>query len=530
MKNLSLGRPSDALTLKQEFDEGVKEPTGIVYKDRDHRDPVNSRGSQFDNGRGGKNKQQKGTASSSGGKKQGPSNHTTSGEHHVGAHHQPGASDKIWQIEDQIIMARAYLQFASPQSKSNLVRDLKQKIKAMEGVLSQASKDSALSNNSLQKIREMEVTLSKAQKAYPNCTAVASKLRAMAYNSEEQLRAQRKQVSYLTHLASRTLPKGLHCLSMRLTTEYFAMQPGDHELLHRHKVQEPNLYHYAIFSDNILACAVVVNSTISKSKEPEKIVFHVMTDSLNFPAMMMWFALNPPGLATIQIQSLDDFKWLPADFSSVFKQPGVNDLRYTSALNHLRFYLPKIFPSLDKVLLLDHDVVVQRDLRDLWGINMKGKINGAVATCREGEAFSQLEMLVNFSDPIIASSFDAKACPWAFGMNIFDLKEWRRQGLSKIYHHWLQMGKTRELWKAGSLPLGQLIFYNRTVALDRRWHVLGLGRDSSISRREVEKAAVIHYDGNMKPWLEIAIAKYRGYWNKFLNYDDPFLQQCNIHE
>ncbi|RWW49573.1 hypothetical protein BHE74_00044234 [Ensete ventricosum] len=71
----------------------------------------------------------------------------------------------------------------------------------------------------------MEVTLSKARKAYPDCSAVASKLRAQLYNAEEQLRAQQHQTSYLTHLTARTFPRGLHCLSMRLTTEYFALQP-----------------------------------------------------------------------------------------------------------------------------------------------------------------------------------------------------------------------------------------------------------------------------------------------------------------
>lgn len=541
VKNFSLGRPSDALTLKQETDGGVKEPTGIVFKDRDYRDPANSRnttihdtnlgetnGSRFGNGRGGEHKQEN-AKDSNGGKKPGPSNRTTAEEHNEGARSQPVTSDKIWQMEDQLIMAKAYLQFAPPTSNHHVVRELKQRIKDIERVLSQAKKDSYLSRSSLQKIEAMEVTLSKAEKSYPDCSSMASKLRAMTYNTEEQLRAHQKQASYFTQLAGRTFPKGLHCLSLQLTTEYFTMQLEERDLLNRHNEQKPDLYHYAIFSDNILACAVVVNSTISKSKEPEKIVFHVVTDSLNFPAMMMWFSLNPPGQAMIQIQSLDDFKWLPASFSSMFKQPGVNDLRYTSALNHLRFYLPEIFPSLDKVLLLDHDVVVQRDLRELWSINMKGKINGAVETCREGEAFNLLEMLVNFSDPVIASSFDAKACVWAFGMNMFDLKEWRRQGLSRIYHNWLQAGKGRQLWKAGSLPLGQLIFYNQTVPLDRWWHVLGLGHDSSISRRDVEKAAVIHYDGNMKPWLEIAIDKYRGYWNKFLDYNNPYLQQCNIH-
>lgn len=112
----------------------------------------------------------------------------------------------------------------------------------------------------------MEVTLSKAEKSYPDCSAVSSKLRAMTYNTEEQLRAQQKQASYFIQLAGRTFPKGLHCLSMRLTTDYFTMKPEERELLNRHNVQKPNLYHYAVFSDNILACAVVVNSTISKSK------------------------------------------------------------------------------------------------------------------------------------------------------------------------------------------------------------------------------------------------------------------------
>ena len=90
-------------------------------------------------------------------------------------------------------------------------------------------------------------------------------------------------------------------------------------------------------------------------------------------------------------------------------------------------------------------------------------------------------------------------------------------------------GKIQKLWKAGSLPLSQLIFYNKTLPLDHRWHVLGLGHDFSRGRDELESASVIHYSGKLKPWLEISIPKYRDYWNRYLNYDNPHLQQCNIH-
>ncbi|KAL8470798.1 hypothetical protein ACS0TY_033395 [Phlomoides rotata] len=54
--------------------------------------------------------------------------------------------------------------------------------------------------------------------------------------------------------------------------------------------------------------------------------------------------------------------------------------KYLSIMNHLRFYLPEIFPKLDKVLFLDDDIVVQKDLTGLWSLDLKGKVIGVVET------------------------------------------------------------------------------------------------------------------------------------------------------
>lgn len=102
--------------------------------------------------------------------------------------------------------------------------------------------------------------------------------------------------------------------------------------------------------------------------------------------------------------------------------------------------------------------------------------------------------------------------------------------LMLVLPHYVSQGHTRQLWKAGSLPLGWATFYNRTVILDRRWHKLGLGHEAGVGHDGVEQAAVLHYDGVMKPWLDIGIGKYKSYWSKHINYDHPYLQQCNIHE
>lgn len=199
-------------------------------------------------------------------------------------------------------------------------------------------------------------------------------------------------------------------------------------------------------------------------QEPGKHVFHLVTDKLNFGAMNMWFLLNPPGKATIHVENVDEFKWLNSSYCPVLRQlesaamkeyyfkadhpttisSGASNLKYRnpkylSMLNHLRFYLPQIYPKLDKILFLDDDIVVQKDLSPLWSVDLHGKVNGAVETC--GESFHRFDKYLNFSNPHISRNFDPSACGWAYGMNLFDLKEWKKKDITGIYHKWQNMVK-----------------------------------------------------------------------------------------
>ncbi|KAL9239716.1 hypothetical protein vseg_014011 [Gypsophila vaccaria] len=437
---------------------------------------------------------------------------------------------RVTQMKDQVIRARAYLSFAITSGNTHLVKELRLRIKEVQRALGEARRDADLPRSALQKVKTMESTLSKASHAYPNCSSMINKLRAMMHIAEDQVRSQKTQTTSLSELAGRTTPKGLHCLSMRLTTEYFILQPEEQIFPNQQNIYNQDFHHYVVFSDNVLAAAVVVNSTVSNALEPWRIVFHVVTDSLNFPAISMWFLLNPLGRATIHVSSLTDFHWL-SPYESLLEKQNSSDPRYLSPLNHLRFHLPEIFPQLDKIVFLDHDVVVQRDLSSLWAVDMKGKVNGVVETCKQGESsYRRMDMLINFSDPLVASEFDSNTCTWAFGMNLFDLEEWRRHDLTSSYRRFLLKGNETPLTREGTLPLGWVTFYNWTIALDPRWHLLGLGFDMQVMTNDIEQAAVIHYDGIMKPWLDIGVKKYKGYWNRYVNFDHPYLQQCNLHE
>ncbi|KAK9134025.1 hypothetical protein Scep_013553 [Stephania cephalantha] len=455
---------------------------------------------------------------------------------------------RVRQLKDQLIRAKVYLTLGATRNNPQFIRELRLRMKEVQRAVGDSTKDTDLPRNANEKMKAMELTLAKGRQIQDDCASEVKKLRAMIHSTDELLRVHKKQTVFLTQLAAKTLPKGLHCLPLRLSTEYYSLSPDQRQFPNQEKLEDPELYHYALFSDNILAAAVVVNSTVSNMKDPAKHVFHIATDRLNYAAMRMWFLANPPGNATIQVQNIEEFTWLNASYSPVLKQLGSPSMidyyfkahransdtnlkyrnpKYLSILNHLRFYLPEIFPKLKKVLFLDDDIVVQKDLTGLWSINMKGKVNGAVETC--GESFHRFDRYLNFSNPLIAKNFDPRACGWAYGMNVFDLDQWRRQNITEVYHRWQRLNHDRQLWKLGTLPPGLITFWNCTFPLHRTWHVLGLGYNPNVSQKDIDHAAVIHYNGNMKPWLEISLPKYRNYWTKFVDYGQPYLRDCNIN-
>ncbi|KAL9997219.1 putative polygalacturonate 4-alpha-galacturonosyltransferase [Helianthus debilis subsp. tardiflorus] len=436
---------------------------------------------------------------------------------------------KVKEMKDQLIRAKAYLSFAVPAGNTHLIKELRLRIKELERAMGDATKDPDLSRRAFQRMRSMEHSLQKSARIYPDCSSMVKKLRAMANNAEELVRVQKEQESFLVQLAGRTTPKGLHCLSMRLTAEYFALNPEERKLPSNPDVHDSNRYHFVVFSDNVLACSVVVDSTVSSAKEQRKIVFHVVTDSLNFAAFSMWFILHPPKKASVQIHNIDNFDWFTKyDPPNTYGHDS-QDPRYSSILNHLRFYLPDIFPTLNKIVLLDHDVVVRKDLTHLWRVNMMGKVNGAVKTCQGNDpAFRRMNLLLNLSDPMVGKRFSNEACTWVFGVNVFDMQKWRKRNLTSVYNKYLQLGKNKPMRKAGTLPLGWMTFYNQTIGLDRKWQIHGLGYYSGVKQEDIERAAVIHYDGVMKPWLDIGFEKYKTYWRKHVDFNHPYLQQCNI--
>ncbi|XP_062077916.1 galacturonosyltransferase 8 [Humulus lupulus] len=472
------------------------------------------------------------------------------------------------QAEDHKSLALTYAVFARKLKLENskLVRIFAELSRSYNDLLTKPSYQALLASDALsidesvlrqfekdvkERIKVTRQVISESKESFDNQLKI-QKLKDTIFQVNEMLTKAKKQGAFSSLIAAKSIPKSLHCVAMRLMEERIAHPEkySDEGKPKPPELEDPKLYHYAIFSDNVVAASVVVNSAVKNAKEPWKHVFHVVTDKMNLGAMQVMFKLKDYNGSHIEVKAVEDYEFLNSSYVPVLRQLESANLqkfyfenklenatkdttnmkfrnpKYLSILNHLRFYLPEMYPKLHRILFLDDDIVVQKDLTGLWKIDMDGKVNGAVETCFG--SFHRYAQYMNFSHPLIKEKFNPKACAWAYGMNFFDLDAWRREKCTEEYHYWQNLNENRTLWKLGTLPPGLITFYSTTKPLDKSWHVLGLGYNPSISMEEITNAAVVHFNGNMKPWLDIAMNQFKPLWTKYVDYELDFVQACNF--
>ncbi|KAK6157192.1 hypothetical protein DH2020_011440 [Rehmannia glutinosa] len=390
------------------------------------------------------------------------------------------------QLNDQISLAKGFLVIAKESNNLQFAWELSAQIRNSQILLSNAAlrRTPLTISESETAVRDMALLLFQAQQLHYDSATMIMRLKAKIQGLEEQMSTVSDKSSKCGQIAAEEVPKSLYCLGVRLTSERF---------------QNANLQ--GKLKENRQTALKLKDNSFFELNNPSKIVFHLVTDEVNYAAMKAWFTMNSFGGVTVEVQKIEDFSWLNASYVPVLKQ-----LQDSETQSYYFSGSERSFPS----ILLD----------------LNGNVNGAVETCME--TFHRYHKYLNYSHPLIREHFDPDACGWAFGMNVFDLVEWRRRNVTGIYHYWQEKNVDRTLWKLGTLPPGLLTFYGLTEPLNPSWHVLGLGY-TNVDQHLIEKGAVLHFNGNSKPWLKIGMEKYKPLWDKYVDYGHPLLQLCNVH-
>lgn len=408
-----------------------------------------------------------------------------------------------------------------------------------------------------------DMTAAASSYKHVNIKTFVLETKAMLMKMDQKVQMARLQASIYRHLASIGIPKNLHCLTLRLAEEYLVNAHARSSLPppeFASRLTNASFLHIALLTDNILAAAVAVSSTVRSSANPEKLVFHIVTDKKTYTAMHAWFALNPMFPAILEVKGLHQFEW-PSHINATIMatveelHQGLRAHRYYtstdqeyrryeastpssfSLLNYLKIHLPELFPNLERVIFLDDDVVVRRDLTPLWDMDLNGNAIASVGLGdgRGGRCVGKtLGGYLNFSNPLLPLiSFGLKSnqCSWLGGMHVFDLGAWRETNITEFYQHLLKQNRKSgfALWRLGWLPPALIAFEGRVQPIDPSWHLSGLGQRMP-KPEALESAAVLHFSGPRKPWLDIGFPLLRELWRTHLNHTNQFLRSCRVVE
>ena len=170
----------------------------------------------------------------------------------------------------------------------------------------------------------MEHTIERAESCEVGCSIVERKLRQLLDITEDEAYFHTRQSAFLYHLGVQTTPKTHHCLNMRLTVEYSYLEAT--------------------------VCVTYIEDNQKLSKD---------VDSLEM--QQLWPA--------------EEFRVTILNHS----EPSQRQMKteYISIFGHSSFLLPDL-PTLNRVVVLDDDLIVQKKLLSLWNLDMGSKVIGAV--------------------------------------------------------------------------------------------------------------------------------------------------------
>eukprot|EP01135_Chromosphaera_perkinsii_P009024 Nk52_evm42s1569 gene=Nk52_evmTU42s1569 len=245
----------------------------------------------------------------------------------------------------------------------------------------------------------------------------------------------------------------------------------------------------------------VINSTYVTCSRKKDLLFHVITsDESSYKLLGVLLAEKFPGLR---------FKLKIFDSSYLGDTKPVVWKAYRSAslakpIVYARFFFPRMFPDVKRMLYMDNDILVKKDIVPLWDIDMKGYPIAANRLCRETALF---KWQFHFDSGKL-DAFDKEECNFNNGVLLYNMDAWKGKPYEEQLLYWTGLNGHTKLWGLGSQPPFNLVFYRNYLRLEDKFNMMDLSglvegkykRPMTRTKAEVENAHVLHWNGVYKPW------------------------------
>lgn len=225
-----------------------------------------------------------------------------------------------------------------------------------------------------------------------------------------------------------------------------------------------------------------------------------------------------------------DFKKFNSDKVHIFIKPlkleSIKDVGNFKVQYHVtradlfKFFMPDIFPELDKILYIDVDTIIQKDLLEIYNVNLGNKYIGVVYKCSPKYIWKK----------ILWHWYPKKKYSYNCGVILYNLKKWRKDNITQELIKAKNKDKIRKLMTQtafNSALSGKKVYhlppyYNYlTQWNDEMFKIYDFKHLYRPYMRKINsadelfrRAVIIHYADSHKPWRN-KTAPHRNEWFKY---------------
>ncbi len=185
---------------------------------------------------------------------------------------------------------------------------------------------------------------------------------------------------------------------------------------------------------------------------------------------------------------------------------------HVSYATYYRVVIPQIIePEVTKLLYLDTDIIVCKNLFDLWNTDIGNKVLGAI----KEPSFTEFERL---NIPSTNHYFNA-------GILIMNVTEWKKQNLTITIFLFIKSFQSKlTFWDQDALNAN---LYDQWMTLPPKWNqqsaLFEMPRKKLVEvygEKELDEAmndpCIIHYTGSSKPWDYLNLHPFKKEYFKYL--------------
>ena len=288
----------------------------------------------------------------------------------------------------------------------------------------------------------------------------------------------------------------------------------------RNKTDNPKILP-AFASNNITVClatdenyinylGVTIQSIMDNAKAENNYDINILYEEMPFIQQQKILKLKKTGNFSIRFICLKEYY---DHLSDIFFTRG----HFTKAVYH-RFFISEIFKNYPKVLYLDCDLVVNKDIADLFATQLESKY--LLAACHDYEILYHLKSPKTSGNTYVTEVLNLKNAFNYFqsGVLLFNIKQFQKEN---ILEKLLSQLKEMKSPKFVDQDVLNIVCEGRVLYLDAKWNVeyhIPFKRtdwkenvpEAYVKSRE--NPWIVHYSSSWKPWRDAALEMSEYFW------------------